>query len=191
MTQLSPASKTEVMSAVMFATKTHYGQYRKGSGLPYIVHPISVLLQLRAWGIVDQTAWVAAALHDIVEDCPNITVADLTEMWGIDVGKIIDELTFIDNRNSGVSKSQQKDRYLSSFKSKSVKSLVIKLADRISNTLDFQQDSPDYAPKYWAKASELVAAFYARESEITEVFGSKTFDLMKKTVEDTKIAVNA
>jgi (p)ppGpp synthase/HD superfamily hydrolase len=54
--------------ALIFATRKHAGQGRKGTAVPYISHLLSVAgLVLEAGG--DEDLAVAALLHDVVEDC--------------------------------------------------------------------------------------------------------------------------
>lgn len=51
--------------ALIFAAEAHDKSYRKGTGLPYIVHPIEVSF-LVAELTGDEEVIAAAALHDVV-----------------------------------------------------------------------------------------------------------------------------
>ena len=54
--------------ALLFATRKHAGQIRKGTTVPYVAHLLSVAgLVLEAGG--DEDLAIAALLHDVVEDC--------------------------------------------------------------------------------------------------------------------------
>ena len=53
--------------AIRFAVEAHAGQLRKGTQLPYIVHPMEVLSILAAMG-VDFDVMIAGVLHDCIED---------------------------------------------------------------------------------------------------------------------------
>ena len=57
-----------VGQAFAFADRKHRGQHRKGSGEPYIKHPLGTYRILRALGIKQKDVLVAAALHDTIED---------------------------------------------------------------------------------------------------------------------------
>jgi (p)ppGpp synthase/HD superfamily hydrolase len=48
----------------------HRGQMRKGTDIPYVVHPIHVAIELARLG-VDPLLIQAALLHDVVEDCKH------------------------------------------------------------------------------------------------------------------------
>ena len=52
--------------AICFATKAHEGIVRKGSDLPYIIHPLEAMA-IVATMTNDQEMLAAAILHDVVE----------------------------------------------------------------------------------------------------------------------------
>jgi (p)ppGpp synthase/HD superfamily hydrolase len=54
--------------AFRLAARSHRNQTRKGSDLPYVVHPCAVMLILQRAGITDDEILAAALLHDVVED---------------------------------------------------------------------------------------------------------------------------
>lgn len=60
--------------AIIRAAMAHEGQVDKG-GLPYILHPLAVMLSLPA---DDPSARIVAVLHDVVEDT-SVTLADLAQ----------------------------------------------------------------------------------------------------------------
>lgn len=60
--------------AILHATMAHEGQADKG-GLPYILHPLAVMLSLPA---TDVDARIVAVLHDVVEDT-STTLANLAQ----------------------------------------------------------------------------------------------------------------
>ena len=66
--------------AILFATEKHAGAIRKGTKIPYIVHPLEALTI--ASGITDDLDVLSAAvLHDVVEDT-SATLADIEKMFG-------------------------------------------------------------------------------------------------------------
>ena len=55
------------LAAVALAAELHEGQVRKGTGVPYLAHPLGVAsLVLEAGGAEDEA--IAGLLHDAVED---------------------------------------------------------------------------------------------------------------------------
>ena len=61
-------------TAIRIAAEAHEGQSRRG-GIPYIVHPMTVMTY------VDTNAErMAAALHDVVEDCEPAVESERDEL---------------------------------------------------------------------------------------------------------------
>ncbi|MCI8532848.1 MAG: bifunctional (p)ppGpp synthetase/guanosine-3',5'-bis(diphosphate) 3'-pyrophosphohydrolase, partial [Lachnospiraceae bacterium] len=66
--------------AAVFATVAHRGETRKGSRIPYLVHPMEVAA-IVAEMTDDQELIAAAVLHDVVEDT-DVTLPELQEFFG-------------------------------------------------------------------------------------------------------------
>lgn len=170
---------------VMFAAKCHAGQTRKGSSLPYIVHPIGVLSLAAQWGVQSPVAHKACLCHDIREECPDVTYDQLVAVIGKEAADVCEELTFFPDTLSSLNEADQKHQYMKSFMTKSVTALVIKMADRVCNTLDFfHGGDPKYAAKYWGKGKPLFEAFKTRceeraGREVQEFFGEEVYTQMK------------
>lgn len=62
------AEMEQSMAALGFAREAHKGQERKGTGQPYIIHPLSMACYALAIGIRDDDLVAAIILHDVVED---------------------------------------------------------------------------------------------------------------------------
>ncbi len=56
-----------VKKAVAFAERAHRGAVRKGTGIPYITHPMDTAV-IMATMTEDKELIAAAILHDVVED---------------------------------------------------------------------------------------------------------------------------
>lgn len=79
--------------AFRYAEEKHAGQTRKGTGVPYISHLMSVTaLVLEAGGDEDQA--IAALLHDVVEDCGGHPVLEqVRQRFGDRVAAIVEGCT--------------------------------------------------------------------------------------------------
>ncbi|NEO93567.1 MAG: HD domain-containing protein, partial [Moorea sp. SIO3G5] len=63
----TPKLSTRFEAALVYTTRLHANQVRKGSGVPYITHLLSVAaLVLEDGG--DENEAIAALLHDAIED---------------------------------------------------------------------------------------------------------------------------
>src|SRR2546421_2342538 len=114
------------------ARDAHRDQVRR-SGDPYIAHPIGVAMILADLGLDDVTI-AGALLHDAVEDT-ELTLADLVDEFGDDVGAIVDGVTKLDRLEFDSREAQQAAtmRKMLVAMAKDVRVLLIKLADRLHN----------------------------------------------------------
>lgn len=69
-----------VFEALEFAFHCHKDTYRKGTTIPYIVHPTSMVRYLARLGASDALR-AAAALHDVIEDT-DVTFEDIRDRFG-------------------------------------------------------------------------------------------------------------
>ena len=88
---------TLVTQAVIFAAQAHDGAARKGSEIPYIVHPMEVVA-IASTMTDDPQVLAAAALHDVMEDC-GVTFETLSERFGVRVARLVCEESWA--RSSG------------------------------------------------------------------------------------------
>ncbi len=103
--------------AFELAIKAHKNQIRQHSGLPYIVHPLSVMGILRSFEIKDEDILISAILHDVVEDSP-IKLSEIEKKFGKRVTKLVDEVS-----------KKEKGRFIITMK----ESALLKMADLIHN----------------------------------------------------------
>jgi guanosine-3',5'-bis(diphosphate) 3'-pyrophosphohydrolase len=118
--------------AYVVARDAHRDQMRR-SGDPYIAHPLGVAMILADLGLDDITL-AGALLHDAVEDT-ELTLVDLVEQFGEDVGAIVDGVTKLDRLEFDSKEAQQAAtmRKMLVAMAKDVRVLLIKLADRLHN----------------------------------------------------------
>ena len=69
-----------IEEAAAFAERVHRGTFRKGTTIPYIVHPMETAVIVS--GFTDEEEMIAAALlHDVVEDA-GVTGEELEARFG-------------------------------------------------------------------------------------------------------------
>jgi (p)ppGpp synthase/HD superfamily hydrolase len=124
-----------VLDAVLYATVKHAGQTRRGSGEPYVVHPIRVVRHLVSVRVFDPEILQAAALHDVLEDC-GVEPAAFEAQWGPKVSALVTELT----NKPGLKREEKKAYMVEKFKRLSIEAKLIKLADRLDNLADLKPD---------------------------------------------------
>jgi GTP diphosphokinase / guanosine-3',5'-bis(diphosphate) 3'-diphosphatase len=134
---LKPDDVAQLQSAYHFSERAHEGQFR-GSGEPYISHPLAVANILAKWHL-DSQALTAALLHDVMEDT-GVSKADISRRFGKPVAELVDGVSKLDK----IEFQTQEDAQAENFRkmllamARDVRVMLIKLADRLHNmrTLD-------------------------------------------------------
>ncbi len=117
--------------ALCFAAEKHDGQYRKGGRVPYIVHPVQVAFGVSKY-TDDEEVVAAALLHDVLEDCDNVSVGLLRKEFGNRVTQIVNEVSLLKNKKHTTWK-EKKLSYLKKIKKASKSALVIIAVDKMQN----------------------------------------------------------
>ena len=127
---------TRVEDALTVALQAHAGQVRKGRPeVPYVVHPMHVA-RLAARFSDDEDVYLAALLHDVVEDCDAWCLEDLERRFGQRVAGIVDELSE-DKRDSW---KVRKDRTIEHVPDLSAEAVLIKACDKLHNMRSLVRD---------------------------------------------------
>ena len=144
--------------ARMFCIKAHKGQKRKYTGEDYHTHPIAVCEILKEHGITDQTTFIAALLHDVVEDT-KYTIEEMTSLFGYKVSKVVDGVTNRADKESHpeLNRKQRHAMNISwiSFGDEHVHN--IKLADAIHNCTSIKTQDPKFWKTYKEEKKKLLA----------------------------------
>ena len=77
--------------AIRFAAVAHQGQLRKGTDVPYIVHPFAVASILRQQQCPEAVV-IAGLLHDTIEDT-DVTLALIRDQFGDGIAGLVDACT--------------------------------------------------------------------------------------------------
>ena len=78
---------TLLAEAIVFAAEAHDGATRRGSRVPYIVHPMEAVA-IAASITDDEEVLAAAALHDVMEDC-GVSEQTLRARFGARVAALV------------------------------------------------------------------------------------------------------
>lgn len=121
------SNHTRIRTALKFAAHKHAGQLRKGTEMPYLVHPVEVGLFLQNIGMTHDTV-IAGYLHDTIEDT-SATYGEIEEIFGTNIADVVLELTCTD-----------KAKALKKAKTYSPEAVKIKMADLMCNVTDMLDD---------------------------------------------------
>ncbi len=151
--------------ALSFANAIHNKQVRKGAGVPYVSHLMSVSASVLEYG-GDETEAVAALLHDSAEDCGGKPMLEMVRaMFGEDVATIVESCTdtFADPKPEW---KPRKEIYIAHLHKASSGAKLVAGCDKLHNlnsTLkDLRKNPPaDYWDRFNAGAAEQLWYFSA------------------------------
>lgn len=139
-----------------FAEEAHTGQKRKFTGWSYMTHLKETAQNL--WEATDGTAdtedYIAALLHDVVEDT-DVPAEEIGRCFGGTVMSLVLELTI----NEKEKKTLGKKIYLSQrLNEMSSRALTIKLSDRLSNItgLTDKKVPKNFVKRYFKETKYLI-----------------------------------
>lgn len=143
-----------IEQAVNVANKAHSGQYRKGTNIAYIIHPLeagaiasSILTQL---GKYDEEVISASFLHDVLEDT-EMTENDLLENFSERTVFLVKE----QSENKAHSWKQRKLHTINHLKEiNDIDVKVVHLADKLSNMRSIHRDYKKLGDKLWERFNE-------------------------------------
>lgn len=160
-------------AALSFAARAHSGQMRKGTDVPYIVHPVGVMLALIEAGETEPELLAAALLHDTVEDT-GTTLAELRRRFGERVAAIVEGCSEPDKRDTWEARKQHTIHYL---RTAPRDVLLVAAADKLHNLRSLAADEVALGSQLWKrfKRGRIETAWYyrstaasLRESELRE-----------------------
>ena len=140
--------------AITFAVERHTGMVRKGTDVPYIVHPIEAV-SIAASITSDAEILAAAVLHDVVEDTPT-TIEEIREIFGSRVANLV--ASDSEDKMPGVSPSEswkaRKEATVQSLQSESLDEKIIVLADKLSNIRASYRDFLELGDTVWERFNQ-------------------------------------
>lgn len=143
---ISEEDLLKVRKAYKLADEIHAGVVRE-SGEPYIVHPLSVAINLiNEMDVYDVDTICAALLHDTIEDAKfDFSKEDIAREISHDCAIIVDGVTKMRRMNFSDKASQNRANFRKILTSFNVDSriIIVKLADRLHNmrTLQFKKEN--------------------------------------------------
>lgn len=137
--------------ALRVAASAHKDQDRKGSGLPYITHPVHVSVILLRHGFSLDVA-IAALLHDVVED-QGYSLDRIEEQFGPAVAGIVAALSERKHDAQGRKRPWvvRKEEALESLGQAGREAVAVKAADALHNVRCMVQDVRRLGPRVWQR----------------------------------------
>lgn len=151
--RVAPSDWPKIEKAINFATNAH-GKQKRLTGEDYINHPIRTALILSDFKFGPKTL-SAAILHDVYEDT-NTTLEEIEEIFGADIKFLVEGIS-----NLGKIKYRGKKRQVESLRklflvmAEDIRTILIKLADRLDNLETLYALSPEKAKRIAMETIEI------------------------------------
>ncbi|WP_180350020.1 HD domain-containing protein [Bacillus sp. D386] len=146
--------------AILFATKAHQGQTRKGTDIPYISHPFEVAQILTSAGC-NTVLIIAGLLHDVLEDTDETSDAIENEFGPLVLSLI--QSNSEDKSRSWEERKQHTIDYMT--ESASFEELLLACADKLSNLRSIKADYIECGDELWTRfnrGKEQQSWYYSR-----------------------------
>ncbi len=148
-----------IQEAIIFATIKHQNQKRKGTEIPYIVHPMEVMQILSSMNCFEDVI-VAGILHDTLEDT-DAKPDEIKELFGDNV------LAIVQTESEDKSKTwkERKQATIDHLEKASVETKLVCFADKLSNIRSMYRDKQKIGADLWKRfnASKEDIEWYYRE----------------------------
>lgn len=173
----------KLTEAIIFATKAHEGQKRKGKEIAYISHPLSALT-IATSITTDEEILCATVLHDVVEDTP-VTLEEITEKFGERVARLVasDSEDKMRHLSEDASWKLRKQATLDLLEKADRDEQIICLADKLANIREMAQDYFLVGDELWKRFNQkdknLHGWYYCgvaeRLTELTDTYAYREY----------------
>lgn len=155
------ADESLLNKAYVYAMKAH-GHQRRASGDPYFSHPLEVAAILTDLKLDDATI-ATALLHDVIEDT-DATRAEIDQMFGPEIGALVDGLTKIKRLDLVSKQAEQAENFrkLLIAIATDIRVLLVKLADRLHNMRTMEHMKPESRRRISQETLDIYAPLAGR-----------------------------
>ena len=140
--------------AILFATEAHKGQLRKGTNIPYILHPLEAATIVGTMTTDDEII-AGAVLHDVVEDT-DATVEQIKALFGARVAGFVASES--ENKREDLPAEStwkiRKQETLDHLKNAPIEIKMITLGDKLSNIRAIYRDYMTIGDELWQRFNQ-------------------------------------
>ncbi len=162
-------NNTLLFDAIEFATQAHRGQFRKGTRIPYIIHPLNVARILLDAGC-DMEIAAAGLLHDVLEDTPT-DIDTIRQRFGDRIATLVLGSSEPDRTESW---ENRKSHTLQQLTTASPDILMVVAADKLDNIHSIHHDLERNGEQVWDRFSRprIRQRWYYRS--LADIFDRRT-----------------
>ncbi|MGA9039108.1 MAG: HD domain-containing protein [Terriglobales bacterium] len=178
--------------ALVFATRKHAGQIRKGTGTPYVSHLLSAAaLVLEAGG--DEDLAIAALLHDVVEDCGGAPMLkEVRHRFGTRVADVVEACSDTDVTPKPPWR-ERKEQYIRRLRTADAGTRLVSAADKLHNSRSILADYREIGEPIWqrfqGKREGTLWYYRALLKEFRRKYKNRLVDELERVVTKLEAAV--
>lgn len=135
-----------VEEALRFAAIRHDGQFRKGTHIPYVTHPVAVAMLLTE-DRQSMPVVVAGLLHDLLEDTLTTTI-EINERFGPEVARLVEAVTEPDK---SLSWEERKRAMVQRVHALGYDEVALFAADKLHNLRSIRLDIDQVSKGVWER----------------------------------------
>jgi len=187
----------KILKAIELAFIKHDGQYRKGTNIPYITHPMAVmnliLMEQADDNTISNDVIIAGILHDVVEDT-DVTLDEIEKGFGTEVKRLIENSSEPEELKKQEDKrGTWKERKLHTIQHLYLLdkySKIISCCDKLHNAQSMNNDHKFVGDELWGRFNAPKSAIFWYYEACLDAYktgisieGSKVFTLYKREIE--------
>lgn len=169
-----------IHEAIIFATLKHQRQKRKGTEIPYIVHPMEVMQLLSAEDLPEEIV-IAGILHDTLEDT-DTTLQEIEEKFG----KAVLDIVLTESEDKSKTWRERKQHTINCLKKDTMASKLVCCADKLSNVKSMYADLQAIGEKLWerfnAPKEDIKWYYESIVNALTDLSSYRIYEELKETV---------
>ncbi|MBI5580691.1 MAG: bifunctional (p)ppGpp synthetase/guanosine-3',5'-bis(diphosphate) 3'-pyrophosphohydrolase [Deltaproteobacteria bacterium] len=147
MPQTAKAYGPRLYDAIELAARAHHGQVRKGTEIPYIVHPLAVAgILIRA--NCPEHLIIAGILHDTLEDTP-VRLEEIRSQFGREVADLVVALSEPDKKAPWEERKAHTIDHLEQVATLDV--LLVSVADKLDNMRAIRDGLESDGEDFWLR----------------------------------------
>lgn len=168
-----------IQKAIIFATLKHKEQKRKGTDIPYIVHPVEVMQILTSLNC-NENIIIAGLLHDTLEDT-STTTEEIKNTFGEKVLDIVKS----ESEDKSKTWKERKQATIDHLENASTEIKLVCFADKLSNIKSIYRDKLELGEKIFERfnaSKENIKWYYEELGKVFEKLEqNESFDSSKYT----------
>lgn len=174
-----------IIKAFEFAFIKHQGSKRKGSNIPYIVHPVEVAITLMK-SDTSEDLIIAGFLHDLIED-ENVTYDEIQELFGkkvADLVKLVSEPEELkkSHKDPKITWKQRKMSTIDRISHTTYEGKMLSCTDKLVNIREMVNDFQFVGEKLWSRFNAVKSEQEWYYRSMCKVFSSKPMDISESVI---------